>query len=62
MVAEATFVNREEVPVHPIYRDPVSPHSFHFFFLLLQYLFFINNLAKLQAFLDEDLIFISGCV
>ena len=32
VVAEAMFVNREEVPVHPIYRDPVSPHSFFFCF------------------------------
>lgn len=24
VVAEAMFVNREEVPVYPIYRDPVS--------------------------------------
>lgn len=24
VVAEAMFVNREEIPVHPIYRDPVS--------------------------------------
>lgn len=24
VVAEAMFVNREEVPVHPVYRDPVS--------------------------------------
>lgn len=24
VVAEATFVNREETPVYPIYRDPVS--------------------------------------
>ncbi|KAJ0728607.1 putative htrA2 peptidase [Helianthus annuus] len=29
VVAEAMFVNREEVPVHPIYRDPV--HDFGFF-------------------------------
>ena len=32
VVAEAMFVNREEVPVHPIYRDPVSHHSFFFCF------------------------------
>lgn len=24
VVAEAMFVNREETPVYPIYRDPVS--------------------------------------
>lgn len=24
VVAEATFVNREEIPVYPLYRDPVS--------------------------------------
>lgn len=24
VVAEAMFLNREEVPVHPVYRDPVS--------------------------------------
>lgn len=24
VVAEAMFVNREEVAVHPVYRDPVS--------------------------------------
>lgn len=24
VVAEAMFVNREEVPVYPVYRDPVS--------------------------------------
>lgn len=29
MVAEATFVNREEIPVFPFYRDPV--HDFGFF-------------------------------
>ncbi|XP_023761570.1 protease Do-like 7 isoform X1 [Lactuca sativa] len=29
VVAEATFVNREETPVYPIYRDPV--HDFGFF-------------------------------
>ncbi|XP_058087702.1 protease Do-like 7 isoform X2 [Magnolia sinica] len=29
VVAEAMFVNREEIPVHPIYRDPV--HDFGFF-------------------------------
>lgn len=29
VVAEAMFVNREEVPVYPIYRDPV--HDFGFF-------------------------------
>ncbi|KAI3752694.1 hypothetical protein L2E82_24730 [Cichorium intybus] len=29
VVAEATFVNREEIPVYPIYRDPV--HDFGFF-------------------------------
>ncbi|KAI4307631.1 hypothetical protein L6164_030799 [Bauhinia variegata] len=29
VVAEAMFLNREEVPIHPIYRDPV--HDFGFF-------------------------------
>ncbi|KAL4582445.1 hypothetical protein LXL04_006994 [Taraxacum kok-saghyz] len=29
VVAEATFVNREEIPIYPIYRDPV--HDFGFF-------------------------------
>ncbi|PWA71771.1 hypothetical protein CTI12_AA277160 [Artemisia annua] len=29
VVAEAMFVNREEIPVYPIYRDPV--HDFGFF-------------------------------
>ncbi|KAL6587827.1 Protease Do-like 7 [Orobanche minor] len=29
VVAEATFVNREEIPVYPVYRDPV--HDFGFF-------------------------------
>ncbi|GJP62152.1 hypothetical protein CLOP_g19245 [Closterium sp. NIES-67] len=29
VVAEAMFLNREEIPVHPIYRDPV--HDFGFF-------------------------------
>lgn len=29
VVAEATFVNREEIPVYPLYRDPV--HDFGFF-------------------------------
>ncbi|KAI3779991.1 hypothetical protein L2E82_09796 [Cichorium intybus] len=29
VVVEATFVNREEIPVYPIYRDPV--HDFGFF-------------------------------
>ncbi|KAH7682677.1 HtrA2 peptidase protein [Dioscorea alata] len=29
VVAEAMFVNREEIPVHPMYRDPV--HDFGFF-------------------------------
>ncbi|KAI3671802.1 hypothetical protein L2E82_53248 [Cichorium intybus] len=29
VVAEATFVNREEIPVYPIYKDPV--HDFGFF-------------------------------
>ncbi|KAK9106146.1 hypothetical protein Scep_022990 [Stephania cephalantha] len=29
VVAEAMFVNREEIPVHPVYRDPV--HDFGFF-------------------------------
>lgn len=24
VVAEAMFVNREEIPVYPVYRDPVS--------------------------------------
>lgn len=26
VMAEAMFVNREEIPVYPIYRDPVSSH------------------------------------
>lgn len=30
VVAEAMFVNREEIPIYPVYRDPVS----HFGFLL----------------------------
>ncbi|ONK73551.1 uncharacterized protein A4U43_C04F32800 [Asparagus officinalis] len=29
VVAEAMFVNREEIPVYPVYRDPV--HDFGFF-------------------------------
>uniref|UniRef100_A0A2P2M3A6 Protein binding protein n=1 Tax=Rhizophora mucronata TaxID=61149 RepID=A0A2P2M3A6_RHIMU len=29
VIAEAMFLNREEIPVHPIYRDPV--HDFGFF-------------------------------
>ncbi|KAL0378006.1 UNVERIFIED_CONTAM: Protease Do-like 7 [Sesamum radiatum] len=29
VIAEALFVNREEIPVHPLYRDPV--HDFGFF-------------------------------
>ncbi|KAK9700240.1 hypothetical protein RND81_08G225800 [Saponaria officinalis] len=29
VVAEAMFLNREEIPVHPVYRDPV--HDFGFF-------------------------------
>ncbi|KAL9226509.1 hypothetical protein vseg_002315 [Gypsophila vaccaria] len=29
VVAEATFLNREEIPVYPVYRDPV--HDFGFF-------------------------------
>ncbi|KAK4772827.1 hypothetical protein SAY87_027846 [Trapa incisa] len=29
VVAEAMFVNREEIPVHPMYRDPI--HDFGFF-------------------------------
>jgi hypothetical protein len=29
VVAEAMFVNREEIPVCPLYRDPVSVYSFH---------------------------------
>ncbi|CAF2103483.1 BnaA05g32590D [Brassica napus] len=29
VVAEATFVNREEIPIYPMYRDPV--HDFGFF-------------------------------
>ncbi|XP_048636220.1 protease Do-like 7 isoform X2 [Brassica napus] len=29
VVAEATFVNREEIPIYPVYRDPV--HDFGFF-------------------------------
>jgi len=29
VVAEAMFVNREEIPVYPLYRDPVSVYSFH---------------------------------
>lgn len=29
VVAEATFLNREEIPVYPLYRDPV--HDFGFF-------------------------------
>lgn len=24
VVAEAMFVNREEIPIYPVYRDPVS--------------------------------------
>lgn len=28
IVAEAMFVNREEVPVYPVYRDPVSVYYF----------------------------------
>jgi len=31
VVAEAMFVNREEIPVYPVYRDPV--HDFGFFSL-----------------------------
>jgi hypothetical protein len=27
VVAEAMFVNREEIPVYPLYRDPVSVYS-----------------------------------
>lgn len=34
VVAEAMFVNREEIPVYPIYRDPVSELSLVSFWIL----------------------------
>lgn len=34
VVAEAMFVNREEIPVYPIYRDPVSELSVVSFWIL----------------------------
>lgn len=37
VVAEAMFVNREEVPVYPIYRDPVSYTHTHIFWFDFSY-------------------------
>lgn len=34
VVAEAMFLNREEIPVYPIYRDPVS--------MLFKFAFFVR--------------------
>ena len=33
VVAEVIFVNREEVPVHPIYRDPIGQCFFFFIYI-----------------------------
>lgn len=38
VVAEAMFVNREEIPVYPMYRDPVSwllDYTFNWFSILI---------------------------
>jgi hypothetical protein len=41
VVAEATFVNREEIPVHPIFRDPVSTLSgFVILWVVVDFFFF----------------------
>lgn len=37
VVAEAMLLNREEVPVYPIYRDPVSVNSSSFGILFTCY-------------------------
>ena len=38
-VAEAVFLNREEIPVHPLYRDPVHDFGFlHFDPLAVQFM------------------------
>jgi hypothetical protein len=37
VVAEAMFVNREEIPVYPLYRDPVSVCSVRFHYALFYF-------------------------
>lgn len=40
VVAEAMFVNREEVPIYPIYRDPVSSLYLGLFIFFYHYMEF----------------------
>lgn len=45
VVAEAMFVNREEIPVYPIYRDPVS-WLFFILFLIFSSIHFANSKSR----------------
>lgn len=48
-MAEATFLNREEIPVYPVYRDPVSEP--------VEILLFLDSCTKG----DEDSICFGEC-
>ena len=52
VVAEAMFLNREEIPVFPAYRDPVSKLFLRFLLLLGSSNYFIHFLY--EFFLKED--------
>lgn len=55
VVAEAMFLNREEIPVYPIYRDPVSENTDgHVVFCFERWIFFMVNCVFL---LFKDVIF-----
>jgi hypothetical protein len=43
VVAEAMFVNREEIPVYPLYRDPVSVLFHSIPLSSTRFYFIINN-------------------
>ena len=53
VVAEAMFVNREEVPVYPVYRDPVSV----IFVCVCVYVCFLITVMKIMFFPPKSLFF-----
>lgn len=49
VVAEAMFVNREEVPVYPIYRDPVRLQFIDFIAFPVTYWSFICSSSQVYS-------------
>lgn len=68
VVAEAIFLNREEIPVYPIYRDPVSENTDdHVVFLNVGFsmvsCFVLKMMSSFIWIYDKDCVFdVSLCI